>query len=293
MMGLSHDMSGNNCFVNNCLSMSGNECETLLLQTNAQNISLIERQTHEWTPIESVNIDMNQLIINTNELNPNESQQQILYVSSPLDLMSKQSTVQMVLPEMPLMGSRAQLNVIQVPTNLLLADNNLIVIPQEGITLEVPSIETSIDNCVNYENKNWFNSSELMIQGIDGFNSNINVDEMGLVSVAVNDCIAINGINKSINCFTNDNNNQNNYFQNNNQIIGIIDDQTEETNVYNNIYNTDYDLNTFLASTLCSTTHEECDPNQAKQWHNDSVIAYRALNAFKKVMPKHSCVQNN
>jgi hypothetical protein len=297
-MGIvSNELNANNCYINsNSMAFNGinntfidNECETLLLGTSHQNISLISHEPHDWTPIESV-IDMNQLIVNTNDLNASETQQQILLVSSPMDLMTKSSTVQMVLP---------QLNVIQVPTNLLLTDN-LIVIPQEGITLEVPAIDstialsptesqTAIDNSLNYH-KSWFNNSQLMAQGI-----NASVD---MALVTLNDCIAYNGINKSddnsIHCYSQTvSNNQNHFFHDNNQLIGIIDEQSNDAITGSINTSNDYDINAFLASSLSSTTQEECDPNEAKQWHSDSVIAFRAMLAFKKVMSNNGSNANS
>jgi hypothetical protein len=303
-MGIvSNELNGNNCYINsNSIAFNGinntfidNECETLLLGTSHQNISLISHESHDWTPIESV-IDMNQLIINTNDLNGSETQQQILLVSSPMDLMTKSSTVQMVLP---------QLNVIQVPTSLLLTDN-LIVIPQEGIALEVPAIDstitlspngsqTAIDNSLNYQNKSWFNDSQLMAQGINAYNSNASVD---MALVTLNDCIAYNGINKSIDnsihCYSQTiSNNQNDFFHDNNQMIGIIDEQSNDAITGSINTSDDYDVNAFLASSLSSTTQEECDPNEAKQWHSDSVIAFRAMLAFKNVMSNNGSNANS
>jgi len=312
-MGMSNELNGNNCYINsNGITIGGNDCETLLLQTSHQNISLIRQPSHEWTQIESVNIDMNPLIINTNDLNASETQQQILLVSSPMDLITtepivKPSTVSLVLSDLPLITSATQLNVIQVPTNLLLTDN-LIVIPQEGITLEVPTIETTIalspnesqttiGNGLNYQNKTWFNA-ELMAQGMNGqWNSNQSGDQMALVTLS--DCIALNSMNKSdnntVDCYsTLDGKNQNNFF-NTNQLIGIIDDQSNEAKLITSIdanCNSDYDLNAFLASSLSSAV-EECDANEAKQWHNDSLIAYRAMLALKKVTPNNSISTRN
>ncbi|XP_054164600.1 uncharacterized protein LOC128962259 [Oppia nitens] len=300
VMGMSHEINGNNCFLTaNSLQISSmancGGSDTLVLNTNSvQNMS----QLMTGIELNSFNTTFNTLdlnnsvIINTNDLSNETSGQQILLVSSPVEVMtvpqqtliakpSLQPSVQMVLQptNLPLVTSGQQLNVIQVPTNLLLTDNNVIVIPQDGLTLEVPTVDANVSQQTLVDNQMVFESDSqtLVYNGSQQLFSCYNNQNVDHLVVNLNDCIAINTINDKVISQSPDGTQ---FFQNN-QIIGIIDGNTVETKVDMND-----DLNTFLATAMTSIEPQEAaDSNEAKSWLNDSLIAYRAMAAFKKAMP--------
>lgn len=296
-MGMSHEINGNNCYLShNTLQLSAqNNCgETLVLSQTSVPAMPHLMAGLDLNALNAFNttfnaLDLNQsLIINTNELSTEPSAQQILLVSSPTNLMAVpqpqqsllqkpgQQSVQMLLQtDLPMISSGPPVNLIQVPTNLLLSDNNLYVIPQEGLTLEVPALETGATH-QTLDSKNqttivYNGSPQLLTAG-----QQIQYTNGDQLLVNLNDCIAINAID--------DKTNANQYFPSSHQIIGIIDGNTSEPKLLATEH-TGEDLNAFLASSMSATVEEEFDPNEAKAWLNDSLIAYRALAAFKKVMP--------
>ena len=309
-MGMNHEINGNNYYLSQTspqMSRHTTNCgETLLLsqgsvQAVPQLINGLEMHSNSLNAFNTTfnALDLNQsVIINSNDVSP----QQILLVSSPMDLMAVPQTPQPLIPKqvphssgglqmvlqtnnLPLISQQNQMNVIEVPTNLLLTDNNLIVIPPEGMTLEVPSHQT-IDNQYNYESSGQtaivLNGSPQMLATAQQITYDPNVEQL---VVNLNDCYAINAINKSL-----DNSlNANQYFPANQQIIGIIDGNTSEPKLLTADENLSAeDLNAFLANNMVSTVEQEIDANEAKSWLNDSLIAYRAMIAFKKVMPNET-----
>ena len=316
-MGMSHEINGNNCYLSQTtlhVGLNAHNCGSQLVWSQSsvpampQLISGLDLNSLNQFNTTFNALDLNRsLLINTNELSNDGQTQQILLVSSPMDLMAVQASqqslmakpvhqhqqqpqqVQMVLQttDLPMMSSGGSVNVIQMPTNLLLTDNNLIVIPQEGLTLEVPAMESSQpmqqsnESQLCYDNKSQtaivYNGSiapQLLTAG-----QQIQYTNGEQLVVNLNDCIAINAVD--------DKSNANQYYPinaGNHQIFGIIDANTNEPKLLATEHTGD-DLNAFLASSLTPTAEPECDPNEAKGWYNDSMIAYRAMAAFKRVMP--------
>jgi hypothetical protein len=270
-----------------CDESSTHAIHTTHSTLTALNASLIAPpiQSQQWTAIDSVNIDMSSL------LNSELTEQTILLMPSAIDLMAavdtvKPSAVQMMISSLPMITTATPVNVIQVPTNILLADN-VIVIPQESITIDVcdttsanlsalaissPIPQESDTNDSQYDDntKKWYNNAEVI-----ALYNNQQVDQMTLIGLEdrIDDEKSVD-IDNSISLAYPSADEQNEMFEANN-LMTLIDSNDTTNNC---------DFNALLASTLSSTVEEECDPLVAKQWFNDSVIAYRAMLSFKKTM---------
>ena len=121
--------------------------QAIALISYDQNVNQFDDpRVQQW----STAIDPNVNLVTEQQIQqePLQQQQTILFVSTPMDLIESVKPVQVMLSPCSIQTAvQCPVNVIQVPTNLLLTDNNsYIVIPPEGLTLEVPAMNLAVDN---------------------------------------------------------------------------------------------------------------------------------------------------
>ena len=184
-MGLSHELPNEGY-------------QAIALISYDQNVNQFDDpRVQQWTTA----IDPNVNLVTEQQIQqePLQQQQTILFVSTPMDLIESVKPVQVMLSPCSIQTAvQCPVNVIQVPTNLLLTDNNsYIVIPPEGLTLEVPAMNLAVDNSLtlpstitlaspsinitqdnqlsptasNEMAKEWYVDAELVARGLDAYNS--------------------------------------------------------------------------------------------------------------------------
>lgn len=215
--------------------------------------------------------------------------QTILLVSSPAPHLAanhvNDSVVKpLVLSEIvsPTMAAAAAvMNVIQVPTTLLLT-NNVLVIPQEGYTLEVPTAANATVNGINIQpataalidqgnNGKWLVSNNGQLSQLTATDFSNNQAMQPLEVLTIQECINVEGSKAQIAipaAFSDLNQ------LNDGSIIQFVDTSPAATTDAN-------DINNFLAATAAVTIEDTTET--AKSWYEDSLISYRAMLAFNEV----------
>lgn len=271
-MGITHEMTSNTMTYN---SLSLNEYEYNSQENSVAMNASVPQEATQWL------VDNNSVSIDMNFVNELPSDQQTIILLPPNNELIG-SAGDAVKPVQVLVSPLPQVNVIQVPTTLLLTEN-VIMIPPEGITLQVPQMTISSntmasllspslppdDNSSNEASvKRWFTDAQIAARGITAYHNNP-LDEAQIArGVTFNN----NPLEHVLIAVQPDDSN-----------VSFSYPQPQGANLLQNNFYDNNDINVFLASNIASNLEQqESDPLEAKRWHTDSVIASRALIAFKK-----------